>query len=491
MKRFLPHVIFLFVALLFILFSLATYKDYGITADEELNYQNGQALLKYFMTPTDIVSVQGQLSNPKHAPLLDSHNRLYPAFISLFNPKGYYERYHLLNLFFSLSIYTVFYYLIYYEYRKIPYAVIAFLSLFLAPRFFGDIPANPKDIPFAIFYFLTIVFIYKTSNLKAPVRLLILGALFGVTQSLRTVGFTMYFIYFIYQLYQRKPFKETVLDIIMIFIIAAFFTASTWAFVGVNYFRNAVELFSNASDFAPWNNLMLFQGKFLTKYDRPFSYLPIWFLITTPIYILICSVLSLAFIKKNRLVFLFCITLCINFVLYIILKPVIYNGLRHFLYLLPILVLMSLLFIFEFVGNSKRKELIKIFIISIVFINMATVALEMYRLHPYEYIYFNELVGGLKGAQGNYEMDYWGASYTDSSIWLKGQSYSKVYPCNLSYAMQYKSGGKYEVVGSSKESDYIVCDYENDKRLSYSGEVVYEVKRLGVTINLVRRNVKP
>jgi hypothetical protein len=29
------------------------------------------------------------------------------------------------------------------------------------------------------------------------------------------------------------------------------------------------------------------------------------------------------------------------------------------------------------------------------------------RLHPYEYLYYNPLVGGLKGASGRYVTDYW------------------------------------------------------------------------------------
>ena len=29
------------------------------------------------------------------------------------------------------------------------------------------------------------------------------------------------------------------------------------------------------------------------------------------------------------------------------------------------------------------------------------------RLHPYEYMFYNPLVGGLEGAARRYEMDYW------------------------------------------------------------------------------------
>ncbi len=40
------------------------------------------------------------------------------------------------------------------------------------------------------------------------------------------------------------------------------------------------------------------------------------------------------------------------------------------------------------------------------------------RLHPYEYVYYNQLVGGTGGAYGRYEMDYWGASYREVALWL-------------------------------------------------------------------------
>ncbi len=36
------------------------------------------------------------------------------------------------------------------------------------------------------------------------------------------------------------------------------------------------------------------------------------------------------------------------------------------------------------------------------------------RLHPYEYIYYNELVGGVAGANRRYELDYWTTSYSQA-----------------------------------------------------------------------------
>jgi hypothetical protein len=40
--------------------------------------------------------------------------------------------------------------------------------------------------------------------------------------------------------------------------------------------------------------------------------------------------------------------------------------------------------------------------------------LGIIRLHPYEYVYFNELVGGVRGAFRRYDLDYWATSYREA-----------------------------------------------------------------------------
>ncbi|MBK8514720.1 MAG: hypothetical protein IPL55_00085 [Saprospiraceae bacterium] len=41
------------------------------------------------------------------------------------------------------------------------------------------------------------------------------------------------------------------------------------------------------------------------------------------------------------------------------------------------------------------------------------------RNHPFEYLYYNELVGGTGGAYSNYELDYSLNSLKQGSTWLK------------------------------------------------------------------------
>jgi len=42
----------------------------------------------------------------------------------------------------------------------------------------------------------------------------------------------------------------------------------------------------------------------------------------------------------------------------------------------------------------------------------------MVRLHPYEYVYYNQFIGGLPGAYGKYETDYWAVSYYEATRML-------------------------------------------------------------------------
>lgn len=44
-----------------------------------------------------------------------------------------------------------------------------------------------------------------------------------------------------------------------------------------------------------------------------------------------------------------------------------------------------------------------------------------FKNHPNEYCYFNEMEGGINGAYGNFETDYWMNSTRESSQWLREQ----------------------------------------------------------------------
>lgn len=478
------HLVFLLIASLYTLFALSTYKDYGITADEELNYRKGCIWATYFRTPFYEDVLEREVTAAQDSPLLDKHNRIYSAALSVVNGKNYYEWYHLLNMAFGFILFACFYYLAYHLSGKVCFAILAVVMLFTTPRWLGHVPANPKDMPFAVLYFISLAAIYLFSTKKTPAKYLVLGVLFGLTQSLRIIGASLLLIFLLFELLQNKNLGQKLVDVIIVACVSGFATVLTFPYVGANVVRNALELIYNAQRFGAWDNTILFMGSFLTKYDRPLSYLPLWLIITTPLYVLVGFLLSSYYAKVSRFLQLLWLCVVVNFGLYFALDPVIYNGLRHFLYLLPVIVFAATLFFAELFSIKSKFRLP---VLAFALLNFVLVCCAVIRLHPYQYVYFNELVGGLKGASDVYELDYWGASYKEAAEWLRTQPFSKVYACNVPAAMQYYSEGKFEMVGSSSEADFVVCDWDNLRKEGFSGKTVFEVTRFGVPLNVVLR----
>ncbi len=58
--------------------------------------------------------------------------------------------------------------------------------------------------------------------------------------------------------------------------------------------------------------------------------------------------------------------------------------------------------------------LVRLVIIGGVAICVSATAVAMYRLFPYQYSFYNSLVGGLQGADGVYELDTWRSAHREA-----------------------------------------------------------------------------
>ena len=90
-------------------------------------------------------------------------------------------------------------------------------------------------------------------------------------------------------------------------------------------------------------------------------------------------------------------------------RPPIYDGYRHFLFILPpVFILCGLVFqvFWEWLQNRWAYALVLVVLVMPGVIGIA-------RLHPYEYTYYNELVGGTGGVYRQYETDFWLTCYRE------------------------------------------------------------------------------
>jgi hypothetical protein len=84
-----------------------------------------------------------------------------------------------------------------------------------------------------------------------------------------------------------------------------------------------------------------------------------------------------------------------------------YDNERHVLFLVPSLAILSGWVLSKIGRRSPALRLVAIgAVLGTVLLNLRT----DWRLHPYEYAYFNRFVGGLRGAEGQFATDYWALS---------------------------------------------------------------------------------
>lgn len=499
------HLSFVLFTLMYCVFFFATYKDCGITFDEQVEYDAG-AYVKTYISNTITQEYVDKMMNhgpvnieTRHLPIFAPYSRIYTFILTLLNPRFYYEWFHLLNLAFGFLLFLLSY-LLFLNNGVCPRkAVVAPISIFLTPYILGHIPGNPKDIPFAWAYLGSLYFINLFGNKKTDfkVKVIILGALIGLSTALRAVGLTLLVVSFLFDtLYSKNKLAQSIVEHVLITLISFFIWIILMPWLGVNFYANLVTAVFNASGFSEWKGTIFYLGEFLNKSQRPWHYLFVILGVKLPIpFVVLFLFGSFSFIKKTilKLVptsveFLLFTAIYLNFFVYLVTHPVVYNGIRHFLYLVVLIVLFSS---FYLVKNWKSTRFYKTLLI-LIFVYFGFTGIRMIHLHPYEYVYFNELTGGLRGAQKLFQLDYWGASYKTGSEYAiklaedRGIENLKVFSCDSRFAVDYYSKGKYQLVGSPKESDILLCDNFRDEIRQLKQPIIYEVKREGVTLLNIR-----
>ncbi|HUO58458.1 MAG TPA: hypothetical protein VMV05_09825 [bacterium] len=489
-----PRIPFFLFLTLYLVFAFATFGDYGATWDEKDAYQGGQELYNHIV---------------HNAPLgyLDpEHGYPYTFLLSFFAGPDDYETLHLLNLLFAALLYWTLFEVLSAQFKNAWWALAGPVGLFLNLPFLGSIPANPKDVPFAIFYFLSLAAIYlfgeKLPGFKA--RWAVLGVLFAFAISSRIVGFTLFPILFFYEGYlhwkelgKRKKagwagwLKGKGWEWFGLLATSQILCMALWPYLGVHYFQHLLNVFWLSAHFPPKFEF-LFMGKMVNSLNYPWYYLPLWLALTIPLFLLILFLGSFFLFRTGgdkRLYVLLVAALALNLLLYFFLHPAVYDGLRHFLFLLPILsALAAMAFIEAF--QKKTFTVPRILAGLVLLANMGMTASHLVTLHPYQYTYFNELAGGIKGAYGKYETDYWVASMKEAVEWLKAQELkddNKVYRIfvqgNVPQARFYFSLNM-QPASSPQDADYsIVMTRAGIKpEPGDMGKVIHRVEREGAPL---------
>jgi MFS family permease len=202
-----------------------------------------------------------------------------------------------------------------------------------------------------------------------------------------------------------------------------------WSVVApFNPFR-AVDYFSSFFE-KPWREL--FDGQLILVPDMPRSYVPTLLAVKLPELMLVLGLGGLAgamvtIVRKGivgRRAALLAVTLAATLpaIVTIVVRPAMYNGIRHFVFMLPpFAVLGGLAGARTFARIERFGRIASAAAIAVLLLGLVSPSIDMIRIHPFEYTHFNRLAGGVRGANGRYMRDYWGLALTEASRELRAK----------------------------------------------------------------------
>jgi tetratricopeptide (TPR) repeat protein len=423
--------------------------DYGITWDAKRHNMYGYEMLKYFETDGQDSSALSETSRLNEFRYYGEHFNVISAWLNTYvKAWGEFETRHFLNALYGLLA-MLFASLAAKEIGGWRAGVFALLFIIFSPVFFGHSMNNPTDIPFAAGCAMALYYLIKVlRNLPSPkfAYLMWCGVGIGIAIGSRIGGIVFYayttmFIGLSWLGYLSKHgwpsasklLWQYIVSGVTIIVIGHFVGISLWPFGQEAPLTNWYVALkkSTSAEFFTYNH-ELFEGTRMYMANVPWYYLPKFILINSPLFVLagFALLVLLAFLWKKKFETTY---LLIPVVLFIFLFPIVYaevqsmyyyNGWRHYLFTYPPLIVLTAIgweSLMRLWNNAVAPKIIAL--VALAFISLP--AIWMVKNHPNEVVYYNELVGGTKGAYGNYELDYYSNSCREAAEWLAHHEPSK------------------------------------------------------------------
>ena len=495
----------------FFLIGLFTFRDYGISIDEEFHRSSGFYWLNYILSFTTfedlknlvdvkINNIKGfTLQLPQEHPYYGVVFDLPLAFLEVIfkieNPQNIFYFKHFLNflLFFVSSIF--FYKILLNRFSNYYISLFGTLFFILSPRIYGSSFFNNKDIVFLSFVTIALYYCFKSFD-KASYKNFILFAIFAaLSTSQRILGIFLpvaFIVFFLLSFLSNKRNSEHILKIFFFFTFYFLFLIISWPLLWGDPINNFVLTFKYFSNH-PLKLKMLFDGLYVDTNFIPHNYIFMWILISTPIlytilfifgYIQILKRFFLRFLnikdnnfyydlwrgvnEKKDLFILFCITSIISYLIFF--NVIIYTGWRQ-IYFVNIFIIYIATFYFYQIKiylKSKDKKNIQYFT-TIIFLSFVVYKMIIY--HPYQNIYFNSFFN--KNAHEKFEVDYWGLAgkkFLDETLSANNNNeiikiaVASFLPLERSIKLINKEDrGKIKIIGQDfQNADYIFTNFVSE-----------------------------
>jgi 4-amino-4-deoxy-L-arabinose transferase-like glycosyltransferase len=329
--------------------------------------------------------------------------------------------------------------------RRIGGPLAGFAALVLlatCPLYIGHMFMNAKDAPFAVamaILLLALVRAIEAYPRITPATGVLAGTGFGLSIGSRVMGgfgivdlaaALAFLAVMEARLDGLRPaaarLGRFLLSLLPAGVLAYAIMALVWPWSVIDPLNpfHAVAYFSHFFE-QPWHEL--FAGELITVTEMPRSYVPTLFALQLPEIFLALALAGGAAtlvaacrrdIAANRraVLLLAWLAAALPIVVTVLAQPAMYNGIRHFVFVLPPLAVLGGLASGWLIAALRRHSQPLAAAAGIALLGgVALPVIDMAALHPYEYTFFNRLAGGVAGARGRYMLDYWGLSFKQAS----------------------------------------------------------------------------
>jgi hypothetical protein len=501
---------------------LFIFRDFGLSWDEPFFYDYGNAL-GYAYSPPEWFSGRFDVDN-SYGSSGDDHKTRGPAYLLVARgPVRILETFgvdsasawHLINfLFFQAGVY--FLYRLSRRWVKPSAALAASALIAWQPMLWGHAFINPKDPPFMTFFLAAVCLGFEMVDTvmepggTSPSKVILPAILLGLTTSIRVLGplvGILVFIYFLYAVVTNRNLRLSGSPWLLFFgygFIALLSMFLSWPYLWEEPVSRFLEVFRLMSD-NPTSLSVLFAGEVFRAGDLPRRYLPFMLgaTLTEPVWILFVLGVITGYWKllrdrspartRNLVTVTLILLWFVILVAYVIIRqPAMYDGIRHFLFILPPIFLFSG-FVFEFLVERSPNWLYAGVVTAVLLPGLYSIV----QLHPYEYTYYNSFVGGTQNAFRRYETDYWLTCYKEA---VEELSNSTTEPVTLfvhreAYIAEYYAGPHIavrELRGALSEvqpGDYVLVNSRTneDRRVFRDAPHVIEIRQAGALFCTIKR----
>ena len=306
--------------------------------------------------------------------------------------------------------------------------LIAAIALTSTGAWYGAMFNHTKDIPFAAAMMAATLFLIRMARqLPAPraIDILAFGLLAGAALGVRSLGLLI-FVYVgltvaVYAPWLRhdragaRVAVNSVLRVLPALMLAYLIMILAWPWAALSPLNPIRGLFA-FSEFH-YSIRTVFAGHVYEMANVPRTYVPGYVLIRVPLITLagalmtMLSLLGQRFVQDSkrqyRDIALLSLTVIIPLACQVAFRGPAFTGIRHFLFLLPPLATLAGIAFSEILARLEMRRWLATGAIALMSACFLWEAATLVRLHPYENLSYNSLVGGLNGAFRRYDLDYW------------------------------------------------------------------------------------